>query len=311
MSTPSCCLSLSFSLSASSLPSRAALSPSVRYLSLSRVRSPRHFLVNYRARGRQPRGEEEFPHTRASARARAFARAYAGPSSNPALRAGFSRVSSRGNSVGNVERESGIAVAPLFLPSRLLPFSSSTFVLVVVVVVVLRRERTSAAAQPRGYLLSATRRRAARPTSFFPIICSAARAFFSFTPFSYLFSALPLVATLPPLLPSASLSSPLCPPSPPSVVHPPRYLFFFLSLPLLLPPPPSLPPCLYLCLCPPVHIPLPLGASHESSIGPGGCTAHRPFNSATSTSSIHRASIYQWQVEDYCCDGSHPVQTFA
>jgi len=113
---PSVFLSLSRSPRSASLPSRRAPRlPSERYLALSRARSLRHFLVNYRARGRRLKGEEFFTHTHTRARARARRALF-----ESALRAGFSRISSRGNSAGNVEREPGIAVAPLFLPSRYL-----------------------------------------------------------------------------------------------------------------------------------------------------------------------------------------------
>lgn len=280
-------------LSLSRSPHSASLPPvALRALSLPIARSLSSSLSRQLPRARKTaKGRRVSIHRRACARSRARSRRALFESC-----AGFSRVSSRGNSAGNVE--SGIAWRHSSSP----PDTSILFFHLVLVVVVLRVVSERVPRIHGGCLLSATRRRAApRRASHlvFPYNLLGSQAFFSFTPFSYLLFTPPPVATLP-LLPFAPLSSPLF-----SSLSSSRssilcdVSLFSLSLPPL--PPPSLPPCLYLCLCPPVHIPLPLGASHESSIGPGGqegCVAHRPFNSVTSTSSIHRASIYQWQVKD-------------
>lgn len=99
-------LLLSFSLSAS-LPLSLSLAPSLPlalYSSLL-VSVPRHFRQLRPRRGRRPRGKEESRHSRDRA---LFESA----------RALVSRAGILANSAGNVERESGIAVAPPLLPFR-------------------------------------------------------------------------------------------------------------------------------------------------------------------------------------------------
>lgn len=266
MSTPSCCPSLSFSLSARAAPRRTALlratplhaarSPSARYLSLSRAPLSSSLSRQLpRARKTSQRGEEEFPHTRMCAAARArkrctHARTHAGPhfESRCFARRLLAVYSRAVRSVGNVERESGIAVAPLFLPSRclhsLLPPRPPR-----------RRRRCSPSERvpPRSHGAASSSQRAvphrvARPTLVFLYNLLGSRAFFSLLHFriSSPLRRPPLVAT-PPSLPFASLSyllfalSSSCS----SIVHPLQKSFF--SFCLCHRHRHSMPLCLYLC----------------------------------------------------------------